>query len=346
VRTTNGEPVRVDPGRLSRVHEPRKVTAEWDSVCVNSKSVWDRLDTQDMAFGLRLEDGTFFHLTSFAENDLPPVPGEVSALGRFLVRHSVFANILARRRGREEVTFYCLLGRPHGTGWDRMLDQMFLPLGAAPLNWRRKIVVETVRATARHWLDRGVRNFAFLDIGCGGGFDGLDLKRILLALSNKGVSIPDHRIINVDVDEKWLGVNERLAQVLLPETHRRQLVRRHVSIFDYLKSDAVAGDLAGMDNLIVSCNGFADFYDDAALNELYAGIRGIAQRMPEESVLVLPIAMRNPIQGILSEMVGFGYTARKKSEISRRVSEMFHGFTIDRCEKHSQITFLVRKELR
>lgn len=326
----------------SAVHD-QALAAKWREVLSSTKSLWDRIEIHDRAFVLRLDDGSLFHLSSFAERDLPPLEREFPLLGRFLLKHSVYANIMARRRGREEVTFYCLRSEPHGSGFDRKIDAKMVAMGAAPLNWRRQMVVETVRKTLLGLLSRGASSFTFLDIGCGGGFDGLELKRLLVAMEEKGVPIPEHRIINVDIDDKWLELNARLAKRMLPERHQGQITRRNVSIFDYLKSAELTSDLAGTENLIISCNGFADFCEDAALNELYGGICELMRRTPGEATVVLPLALKNPVQEVISKWVGFGYNARERPEITSRLAQMFRGLQLEQHENHSQLTFIIRK---
>ncbi len=52
----------------------------------------------------------------------------------------------------------------------------------------------------QQFLEAGAANFALLDVGSGGGFDGLDLIRALRALASKGLPVPEYRIVNVDID--------------------------------------------------------------------------------------------------------------------------------------------------
>ena len=318
--------------------------AAWKAICSSSPSMWERLCLEGRTFAIRNGDGSMIPLSSFADEDLPPLPDGIRSFGRFLARNSVFANIAARRPGREEVTFYCLLGKAHGRGFSRLLDAFLHRVGSTPMNWRRQMVVSSIRAALFDVLrSRASQPFSFIDIGCGAGFDGLDITRILLEAQRRGFPIPMHRIINIDIDTDWLSLNERLSSALFSGADQDVILRRNISIFDYLRGGTVERDIAGVSNLIVSCNGFADFCDDASLDSLYGGISRIAAMIPGEATVILPIATRNRSQAFFSHQVGFRYLAREKEYILAKVAHHFPGMEISPTFAHSQVCCVISK---
>lgn len=315
---------------------------------VNSEepSIWDRLRKEDSRFGLLGPDDQFLPLTSYADSELPPLSRRLPILGRFMIRHSPFARILARRVGKEEVTFYSLLNEPEGTGISRALDRHFLKVGGPPLNWRRDMVVQHVRESLAEALAIPGGTVTFWDIGSGGGFDSLDVARQMSALARKTGNLPDVRLVNVDVDGVWLGHNEALAKALYPPEVQARFCRRHLSIFDYLESAQMRDDLAGTRDLIVSCNGFADFFTLEDLRRLIAGIGRASEPIPGAVRMVFPMAMINKTQQLLSKLVGFDYRARPRQVFEELLREGLPNFGFTATERHSQVVFRLSRERR
>jgi hypothetical protein len=308
----------------------------WNAACSDQESFWERLYLRDQAIYFRTDGQNDLRLASIAPQDLPPLSKEASAVGRWLAGHSLFARILSSRTGQEEVTFYALLKEPHGAGLDRGLDRLLLNIGHAPLCYRRKKVVEVVRQSLLELIRRRCTAIGFLDIGSGGGFDGLDVHRLCS-------SIPGLRckIINLDIDERWLANNQRIAQAV----GAAGIMRRAVSVFDYLKKETYAEDLRGVSDLVVSCNGFADFFPDAALRDLLAGLRQMFSQVAGRVRFVFPAALeRSRLQTFLSRQIGFNYTGRAPAAFIKLVEAALGGFHLEFQESHSQIICRAHKD--
>jgi SAM-dependent methyltransferase len=309
---------------------------KWNAVCSGDSSFWERLKIRDGAIRLTMPDGQELLLAPIGPNDLPPLAETAAPLGRWVARHSLFARILSSRVGKEEVTFYALLNEAHGAGFDRKLDRWLLNIGHAPLCYRRKKVVEFIRRSLLDLVRREQSYLAFMDIGCGGGFDGLDVNRICSALP--GVRC---RIVNIDIDEKWLGNNELIAKVIGVS----QIMRRRASIFDYLRDETYRKDLEGVSHLVISCNGFADFFPDQAIKELLEGIRQICLHVPGSVRFVFAAALkRNRLQTSLSNLIGFSYTGRTPEAIEGLLRSTLGEYRLSFEERHSQIICLVHKD--
>ncbi|HAV64279.1 MAG TPA: hypothetical protein DCY13_18175 [Verrucomicrobiales bacterium] len=305
--------------------------------------MWDRLRKNDQRFGILDNDGRIIPLTSYAAADLPPLSKPLTAVGRFMVRNSPFARILAHRVGKEEVTFYSLLGQPEGAGIGRVLDRRFLKTGGPPLNWRRNKVVQFVRESLSESLDRGTSQITFWDIGSGAGFDSLDVARQLCRLESLGHSLPSYRLINVDVDKVWLRHNEELACALLPKNAQARFRRRNASIFDYLDSARFRDDLSQTEDLIITCNGFADFFALDELRRLLAGIQQATLLASGHVRMVFPMALKNPWQQMLSALVGFDYRARSRRVFEDLLAECIAGMAVSAEVRHSQVVFVLRR---
>ena len=308
---------------------------QWNRICSGDPSVWERLQIRDQAVYLKTEGGKDLRLAPIGPSDLPALSAAATPVGRWLARHSQFARILSSRVGKEEVTFYALLNRAHGNGFDAWLDRRLLNIGHPPLCYRRKKVVEFIRRSLLELVRAERAEVAFLDIGCGGGFDGLDVHRLCSALP--GVRC---RIINVDIDEQWLAINRIIAK----EVGAEAIQRHNTSIFDYLRDQTYRKDLEGVSDLIVSCNGFADFFQDRALRELLDGLRQLLLQVPGRVRFVFAAALeRNRVQTFLSNLVGFSYRGRASASIRELLGSTLSGFDLRFEEDHSQIICLVSR---
>lgn len=314
----------------------------WNDAIRQEQSPWEMLDIEDCRFVLRY-GAAAIPLSSIAREDLPPSSPR-SLMGRILVDRVHLGKILSSRPGTEEVTFYTLVGRPHGrNAFEKLLDRFFLSIATPPLIWRRKMVVRELRRLTYESMGNGP--LVFFDIGSGAGFDGIDLHRILSSTfrrcREKGIRLPQprYRIINIDIDGPWLGFNQAVCQALFGTD--TPIARRNVSIFDYLNAAGYRKDLSGEATCIISCNGFADFYDDAAFTSLLEGIRSLAESAGGAYHLVIPCSMKNREQESLSNSVGFNYIAKTKVRLDDIIGTVFPDTaTFHECA-HNQIVYTI-----
>jgi hypothetical protein len=313
-----------------------EIEKRWNEVCGQEESFWDKLHFRDEAIYLRLNANQDLRLSSLTPHDLPRLSDEATPVGRWIARHSLFARILSSRVGKEEVTFYALLNQAHGVGFDATLDRLLLNIGHTPLCYRRAKVVEIIRRALLKSLQQPEGRIGFLDIGSGGGFDGLDVNRICTAMSHS-----NFRIVNIDIDDKWLSINEQIACAV----NAPRIFRRHTSIFDYLRNQTYREDLRDVSDLIISCNGFADFLQDEPLREMFVGIKGLFEELPARILFVFPTALKkNPFLSYLSGLVGFNYPKRTSTEVKDIVALALGDFVQHFEERHSQIICVVRKD--
>lgn len=314
-----------------------EVEHRWNQACAQGESYWERLALRDGEIHLRMEPGQELRLASLAPEALPPLAPGMSRVGGWIARHSLFARILSTRTGREEVPSYALWNQASGAGLDAAIDRALLNVGHAPICFRRLKVVEHIRRALLAGLRRQDARIAFLDIGSGGGFDGLDVLRICAAV---GATC---NVINVDIDADWLDRNERIATA----EGVTGITRRPNSIFDYLSARTYAVDLQGTSELIVSCNGFADFLDDEAVYALLGGIRDVMASVPGDASLVFAAALaKNRLQTFLGRLVGFNYIGRESNAVRQMVTTAFDGCECLFEEGHSQLICTVRKKRR
>ncbi|WP_242967877.1 class I SAM-dependent methyltransferase [Tepidibacter mesophilus] len=304
-------------------------TKRWDEVN-NQKKVWDNIAIDDNKFYYQFEREKIF-LSSFKDKDLPESQYKLTALGNMITKLSSCANIMSKRPGTEEVTFYCHLNKSHGSGLNKIVDKKMLEKIAPPINWRRDIVIEFVNKVLHDYVFNIKEDFAVIDIGCGGGFDSLEIERIM-----KGIDSDLHyKIVNVDIDREWLKNNENLASKMFGKESK--ISRYNVSIFDYFDEYIYKNDFEGFDNLIVLCNGFAEFFDDSNLTRLYKCIYKITKEFKGKVDIVLPFSVKNKKQEKIGEKIGFKYRTKSKDYMLNLVKDIFEGFEVDFEEKYSQI---------
>ncbi|WP_439444151.1 hypothetical protein ACSMFR_05850 [Listeria aquatica] len=107
-------------------------------------TVWDSIEIKNNSFYYKANQEEIF-LSSFKNKDLPPSPYPLTFLGKVLTKLSPLANIMSRRPGTEEVTFYVLVNSPQSSLFGKKMDKKMLEIAAPPLVWRRQQVREGIK---------------------------------------------------------------------------------------------------------------------------------------------------------------------------------------------------------
>lgn len=311
----------------------------WNQI-KTEQTVWDHIavDPDKLYFDYH---GKQLLLSSIDKKSLPKIPENITALGKFLANRSKFANILSTRPGKEEVTFYAMKNTAHGWLLNKKIDQMMLNVGSPPLNWRRDEVGRLIEQSLFS-LIADDNEIGFIDIGSGGGFDGIEILRKLEKLQKAGIPTPNCRAINIDVDDMWLARNQDLIKLMLEDN--TATVCRNMSIFDYIDKQVYQDDLPKETNLIVSCNGFAEFFDDDKLQCLFSRMENMISYFEGNKYIIIPFAIRNKKQEKILKMVGFNYIARDRERIVDYIENCFgNGYEIESFEKYSQIVFYIQR---
>lgn len=322
--------------------EKSELLIAWEKVN-KDKNIWQRLCIEDSAFYFNEGHRKIF-LSSFKTKDLPESPYTLTLIGKILTKLSTFANIMSRRPGTEEVTFYSILNQPQSKGFGRGFDKKILDVVAPPITWRRIEIENSIRDIIKKYIFEYKDSFAFVDIGCGGGFDSLEIERILCGMKDvlkEDVLPKEYDILNIDIDTKWLKNNEKLVEYIFGE--KSKIRRCNMSIFDYLNKKSYVEEFASQDNLIVSCNGFAEFLNDEDLKKLYIGIRNMANTFSGKVHIILPFANKNKKQEELGNKIGFKFRAKEKDYMINLIKEIFSDYKVTFSEKYSQIVLLVEK---
>jgi len=313
----------------------------WLEVTSHNK-IWERIKISGEAFYFQKNYNELIKLSSFSKDDLPPAQNELTLLGKLITRISTFANIMYRRPGTEEVTFYALTNQANGRYIKKLIDQICIKITAPPLAWRREQVAKFIAESIFAIILKGDGNFALLDIGCGGGFDGLEVHRIMHEIKKKmendfDFRLPMFKVINNDIDDVWINNNRKLTELLFYDYNCT--VRREMSIFDYMKNKLYFDDLRDIKHLIISCNGFAEFFQDTDLNRLLSGIKDIATSVKGNVYFTFQFTIKNIIIQKMANLIGFRYITRPRNHINRLVNRHFAGYRIKRQEKFNQIAF-------
>ena len=116
-----------------------------------------------------------------------------------------------------------------------------------------------------------------------------------------------------------------------------------MSIFDYIKNKLYCGDLKDIKHLIISCNGFAEFFQDTDLNRLLSGIKDIATSVQGDVYFTFPFTIKNIIIEKMANLIGFRYIARTRNHINRLVNRHFDGYRIECQEKFNQVAFSLER---
>lgn len=165
-------------------NQANQIKKIWLEVTSHNK-IWERIKIRGEGFYFQKNNSELIKLSSFSRDDLPPAQSKLTLLGKFITRFSTFANIMYRRPGTEEVTFYSLANQANGRFIKKLLDKICIKIAAPPLSWRREQVAKFIAESILAVILKGDGDFALLDIGCGGGFDGLEVHRIMHELKKK-----------------------------------------------------------------------------------------------------------------------------------------------------------------
>lgn len=311
----------------------------WEIVA-QEPTVWDFIELKDRAFYYKINQEKIF-LSSFKSNDLPSSPYSLTLLGKVLTKLSTLANIMSRRPGTEEVTFYVMLNSPQPGLLGKIVDTKMLKVAAPPLVWRRQQIRETITKKVKEYTEKN-QSFFFLDIGSGAGFDSLEIERLIHRVNELSDNCFDksYRSLNIDIDKKWLNNNQVIAEKLFGLNH--QIVTENISIFDFWKKSQKF-NVDQYSNLIISCNGFAEFLSDIELRKLYEEINKFIQDFEGNVDVILPFANKNKEQETLGKKIGFQFKAKEKQEIINMIKEIFINCKVTYCEKYSHIVMTVEK---
>ncbi|WKF72344.1 hypothetical protein QYM42_08125 [Lactococcus lactis] len=305
-------------------------------------SVWDAIDVKDKAFYYKTDQEKIF-LSSFKSRDLPLSPYSLTPLGKLLTKLSTLANIMSRRPGTEEVTFYVLHNSPQKGILGKKADKKMLKVAAPPLAWRRQQIREKIVEKVKGYTEKN-ESFFFLDIGSGAGFDSLEIERLIHRVNELSEHSfdKDYQSLNVDIDEKWLNNNKIVTEKLFGRNHH--IVRENISIFNFWKNSQKIA-LERYDNLIISCNGFAEFLSDIELRKLYEEIFNFSQDFKGNVDIILPFANKNKEQETLGKKIGFQFKAKAKQEIIKMIEEIFINYKVTYVEKYSHIVMNIQKHI-
>lgn len=303
-------------------------------------TVWDAIQVKDKSFYYKIGQEKIF-LSSFKSSDLPSSPYSLTPLGKLLTKLSTLANIMSRRPGTEEVTFYVLNNSPQAGILGKKADKKMLKVAAPPLVWRRQQIREKISEIVKGYTKKN-ESFFFLDIGSGAGFDSLEIERLthrVNELSENSFDM-DYQSLNIDIDEKWLNNNKIITEKLFGMDHH--IVRENISIFDFWKSSQKLS-FNRYDNLVISCNGFAEFLSDTELRKLYEEIFKFSQDFGGNVDIILPFANKNKEQEALGNKIGFQFKAKAKQEIIKMIEEIFTNYKVTYDEKYSHIVMNIQK---
>jgi len=311
----------------------------WEEV-KKEPTVWDAIEVKDKSFYYKIDQETIF-LSSFKSKELPSSPYSLTPLGKLLTKLSTLANIMSRRPGTEEVTFYVLHNSPQPGILGKSVDKKMLKVAAPPLIWRRQQIRERITQKVRDYIEKN-QSFFFLDIGSGAGFDSIEIERLIHRINELSEYSfdRDYQSLNIDIDEKWLNNNQILAAKLFGLNHH--IARKNISIFDFWKKSQKS-TLDQYDNLIISCNGFAEFLSDIELRKLYKEIFNFSQNFEGNVDIILPFANKNKEQETLGKKIGFQFKAKDKQEIVNMIEEIFTNYKVTYCEKYSHILINIEK---
>lgn len=311
----------------------------WEKV-KKEPTVWDAIEVKDKSFYYKIDQEIIF-LSSFKSKELPSSPYSLTPLGKLLTKLSALANIMSRRPGTEEVTFYVIYNSPQPGILGKLVDKKMLKVAAPPLIWRRQQIRERITQKVRYYTEKN-QSFFFLDIGSGAGFDSIEIERLIHRINELSEHSfdRDYQSLNIDIDEKWLNNNQILAAKLFGLNHH--IARENISIFDFWKSSQKL-NLDRYDNLIISCNGFAEFLSDIELRKLYKEIFNFSQNFEGNVDIILPFANKNKEQETLGKKIGFQFKAKDEQEIVNMIEEIFTNYKVTYCEKYSHIVINIEK---
>lgn len=305
-------------------------------------SVWESIEVKNQAFYYKTNQGKIL-LSSFKRRDLPSSPYSLTRFGKLLTKLSTLANIMSRRPGTEEVTFYVLHNSPQPGFLGKMFDKKMLKVAAPPLIWRRQQIREKITQKVKCYTETN-QSFFFLDIGSGAGFDSLEIERLIHRINELSGNSFDknYQSLNIDIDEKWLNNNKIVAEKLFGKNHH--IVRDNISIFNFWENSQKI-TFNRYNNLIISCNGFAEFLSDIELRRLYRGIFKFSQAFEGNVDIIFPFANKNKEQEKLGKKIGFQFKAKPKIEVIDMIQKIFINYKVTYDEKYSHIVMNIKKHI-
>lgn len=308
----------------------------------NEPAIWDFIVIKNQSFYFNHKNNLIF-LSSFQKNTLPLPQYKMTILGKLLTKSSQFANIMSCRPGTEDVTFYALVNSPQAGILGRIADKKMLSIAAPPLKWRRAKIKEKIQKQIQSYINMQ-QSFLFIDIGCGAGFDSLEIERIMHRFETL-TQIPryscSYASLNIDIDKKWLNNNKKLSEELFGDSCN--ILRENISAFDFLTNESYHSMVSPYDNLIISCNGFAEFLNDEQLLQLYIGIHNLIKEYKGGVSIILPFAGENKKQESIGEKIGFQFRTKNKNTLITLIKEIFKNYNVSYIEKHSQIVINVER---
>lgn len=319
-----------------------KILSAWKKINTE-KNMWQYLDIEDSSFYFNKDNEKVF-LSNFKNRNLPSSRYSLTLMGKILTKLSVFANIMSKRPGTEEVTFYSILNKPQKGIFGSTFDKKILDVVAPPITWRRREIENSIKDILKKYIFEYKDSFVFVDIGCGGGFDSLEIERIILGMDDilgENILYKEHDILNIDIDSKWLANNKKLSENLFGDKSR--IRRCNMSIFDYFKEKSYIEEFKNQNNIIISCNGFAEFLSDEYLKKLYSEIYNMTAVFSGKVHIILPFANKNKNQENLGNKIGFKFRAKEKDYMIKLIKNIFSDFKISFTEKYSQIVLIVEK---
>lgn len=305
-------------------------------------TVWDSIEIKDSSFYYKVNQESIL-MGSFKDKYLPSSPYSLTLFGKVLAKLSPLANIMSRRPGKEEVTFYALLNIPQ-SGWlGKTADKKMLEIAAPPLVWRRKQIREGITEKIKDYINAD-QSFFFLDIGCGAGFDSIEIERLVHRINDLTGNIfnKSYASLNIDIDKKWLKNNQEVTNKLFGLNHH--ITRENISAFDFFSRENRKPTIGQYENLIVSCNGFAEFLSDIELMKLYRDIFTFTKSFSGNVHIILPFANKNKKQESIGNKIGFHFKSKEKQDFILMLKKIFMNYKLTYCEKYSHIVVSLEKK--
>lgn len=92
---------------------------------------------------------------------------------------------------------------------------------------------------------------------------------------------------------------------------KHHIMRKNILIFNFLENSQILC-LDRYNNLIISCNGFAEFLSELELRKLYKDIFKFSQDFKGNVNIVLPFGNKNKKQETLGKKIGFQFKTKAK----------------------------------
>lgn len=325
----------------------------WDGLSVRGRGEDSCAGIYWEYLGLSGTPSTRICLASLEPEDLPEPEKPLSGLGKYLTGKSMMANLMARRPGQEDITFYSLCNQPTRSStcrfplasfWEKFLDRKMLAIAQA-ISWRRHQLVADWSNVIERFLISSEPAFQVLDIGCGSGFDSLEMVRRFGELKRlrPDLKIPELHIVNLDINGRWLEVHEKLRKILFPD-QALPIEVENTGIFEYVDQQKYREQLKPELPLLILCNGFGEFFGDEDLQKLFASIFQISESVQGSVDLIMPFSLRNPKQERIAKKLGFNYLARERETLFDMLRKNFPNFTRISAEAYHQIALVLHRD--